>query len=348
MKTFLRNAAMLVAFAAACQASLALAEDFQWVSGGNSVAADKGSKAASDDAVFSGVCENNCDNGCKMFGGCDCDPSFGVVGQFGFDAFKGAGDSVYQDNFGVVTGLNAAMPVPWLSEYGIGWQAGMTYGAYDFDGRATSADSAAETQQQIFVTTGFYRKAREGQRFSAGIVYDWMLNTNAGYQALDPTFGQWRGQIEYALSETNGIGVYGTLRDRTAKYFELTAARPINQANLFWHHKFCSGADSWLWFGFPEQDRLNNDGSLYDWLLGASVQVPISERLALYGNAQYVHPSSVAGATASAECAWNVGGGIAWYFGGHAVSHSLNGKCWMPYMPVANNSTFLVDPLTTP
>ena len=35
--------------------------------------------------------------------------------------------------------------------------------------------------------------------------------------------------------------------------------------------------------------------------------------------------------------------GVVWYFGGHAVSHSINGACWLPYMPVANNSTFLVD-----
>jgi len=30
-----------------------------------------------------------------------------------------------------------------------------------------------------------------------------------------------------------------------------------------------------------------------------------------------------------------------------AVSHSINGACWLPYMPVANNSTFLVDQKTT-
>ena len=34
--------------------------------------------------------------------------------------------------------------------------------------------------------------------------------------------------------------------------------------------------------------------------------------------------------------------GILWYFGGRA-SHPINGACWLPYMPVANNSTFLVD-----
>ena len=35
--------------------------------------------------------------------------------------------------------------------------------------------------------------------------------------------------------------------------------------------------------------------------------------------------------------------GIAWYFGGHARSCSLNGKASVPYMPIANNTNFLVE-----
>ena len=38
------------------------------------------------------------------------------------------------EQFWRVTGLNAAMPVPGLRDYGIGWQLGMSYGVYDFDG----------------------------------------------------------------------------------------------------------------------------------------------------------------------------------------------------------------------
>ena len=40
---------------------------------------------------------------------------------------------------------------------------------------------------------------------------------------------------------------------------------------------------------------------------------------------------------------YNVGMGIAWYFGGNANSNAINGKCNLPYMPVANNSTFMAD-----
>ena len=350
MKTFVRCAVLLLAVAAMCQAGLALAEDFHWVSSGSQAVADKAPAATNDQSACAGSCEPSCDQcgGGGVFGagagGCDDSPERGIVGVFGFDSFKGISDNG-GENFGAVTGLNTAMPVPGLSDYGIGWQLGLTYGVYDVDGTVNSP--TAKSQQQTFVTTGFYRKGGDDQRLSFGLVYDWMLNSNWGNHGVNPTLGQWRGQVEYALSDINGVGVYASMRDLGSLQWcprqHLVTDRAISQVNLFWHHKFESAADSWLWVGLPERERLSGHGSLGDWIIGANIQVPISERLALYGNAQYMHPSAAAGATASVESDWNVGAGVVWYFGGHAISHSLNGKCWLPYMPVANNSTFLVD-----
>ena len=113
--------------------------------------------------------------------------------------------------------------------------------------------------------------------------------------------------------------------------------------NLFWHHKFDQGADSWLFIGLPERERLDGDGSLYDWTIGANFQVPLNDTLALYANGAYIHPSAAAGVLASTDSGYNVGLGIVWYFGQHARSGSINGACGLPYMPVANNTNFLVD-----
>jgi hypothetical protein len=361
---------VLLAITAACQAQLSAAEDgYLWVSGdGPSARAVADEKPAVKDTAYGNCGETACGGqgtecgscgSCAGGGGACCDlgcddsPQRGIVGIFGFDSFKGVSDSLFQSNFGVVTGLNAATPVPGLSDYGIGWQLGMTYGVYDIDGGWRYRDSAAQSQQQTFVTTGFYRKGNGDQRLSFGLVYDWMLNDNWGVLGTSPTLGQWRGQVEYAVGDCNAIGLYGSMRDlgsqqrvyNTQRYYLDTETRAISQVNLFWHHKFCSGADSWLWVGVPERERLDrvDGGSLGDWIIGANIQVPITERLALYGNAQYMHPSAAASRSASIDSTWNVGAGIMWYFGGHAESHSLNGKCWLPYMPVANNSTFLVD-----
>ena len=133
------------------------------------------------------------------------------------------------------------------------------------------------------------------------------------------------------------------LRAKARRRFIVIDDRALSQVNLFWHHKFCSGADSWLWFGLPDHGRYDGDKSFADWMIGFNVQVPLSDRLALYANASYLHPSAAAGADAAVEQGYDVSMGIMWYFGGHARSNAINGKCWLPYLPVANNSTFLVE-----
>ena len=351
MRTFVRHAVMLLAITAMNQARIAMAEDLYWVSDGTPSAIFAGEEkaaAAKEPAGSSADCcgqvscgQDACGSCCDF--GCDECPSRGIVGFAGLDSFKGISDAFLNSNFGAVAGLNSALPVS--NDYGINWQLGMSYGIYDVDGRV-ALTNAAQTQQQIFVTTGFFHKARGDRRLSFGIVYDWMINNNWGIVGTDPTFGQWRGQIEYALSGCNSVGVWGTARDlgsvQTVGGIE-TEARAISQVNMFWHHKFAMGADSWLYVGLPERERLNGDGSLGDWTIGANVQVPLTERLALYANGSYFRPSQAAGVQAQIENGYDVGMGVVWYFGQHSISKSLNGACGLPYMAVANNSTFMVD-----
>ncbi len=351
MKTFVRRAALLLAAAAMCQAGIARAEEFQWASGGQSATLVGDQKVTTEQSLCSScnqaACNGNgCDACCPSLG-CEenCSP-FGIVGTAGFDSFKGPGDGGFISNFGAVTGVNSAVA---LGDTGMDWQLGMTYGVYDFDGRTNI--NQATSQQQVFLTTGFFHKAQCDRHLSFGMVYDWMFNDEWGATGLAPTLGQWRGQIEYAVSGSNAFGVYGCLGDRgynrTVSDVTVFKVRTVSQIDLFWHHKFCSGADSYLWFGLPERERLGGDGSHYDWLIGVSLQVPITERLALYGNAQYMHPSGSASAAAATDSGYNVGMGVAWYFGGNARSTAINGKCNTPYMPVANNSTFLTDGTVT-
>jgi hypothetical protein len=360
MKTFVRVAVALIAITAVCQASLVLAEDYYGASGSGQQASLIGQEKAVGQAPCNscnqgccseqgcGECGNCC--GCEM--GCDECPPWGLVGFTGFDSFKGISDFDSPSNFGLVTGLNFGAPIPGLRDYGFGWQVGISYGVYDFDGfgrydsDGTLVGQTAHCQQQTFVTTGFFRKAQCDQRLSFGIVYDWMYNTDYGLFHNDPTLGQWRGQIEYAVSGCNGIGLWGAQRnlgsEQVVNGIEVFD-RALSQVNLFWHHKFCSGADSWLWFGIPDHGRYSGDKSFADWMIGANVQVPLSDRLALYANASYLHPSASAGADAAVEQGYDVGMGVMWFFGGHARSNAINGKCWQAYLPVANNSSFLVE-----
>jgi hypothetical protein len=235
-----------------------------------------------------------------------------------------------------------------LGDHGLGWQTGISYGVYDWDGRVSGGLDLAPTQRQMFITTGLFRKARCDQRISFGLVYDWMLNDEWGEYKTHPTLGQWRGQAEVALSGCNAIGVWGCVRDLSALNPArdtdlMLATRAISQVNLFWRHKFCGGADSYVWFGVPDHGRIDGDGSLIDWTAGIGGQAPLSENLALYFSGAYFHPSASAGWGASQESGFNVSLGLVWYIGGGARTHAINGDCATPYMPLANNTNFLVE-----
>jgi hypothetical protein len=296
------------------------------------------------DSCFGGLCE-----GCAPT--CEQCPRLGLVGSFGFDSFHGFSDGDFQSKFGAVTGLSAGGPVPGLKKLGVGWQFGSTFGVYDWDGRATGF-SDAQSMQQVFLTAGFFRKPAEG-RLSLGLVYDWMIANNWGVFAVSPSLSQWRAQAEYAFSECNGVGVWGTLHDRAhvqnVAIFGNITDRAVDQIDFFWHHKFCCGADGWLWMGIPDHTKLSDAaiqggaGSLGEFIIGGNVQIPLSSQLALYGNMQYMRPTAAAGEDASRLQGYDIGVGILWYPGRNACTSTVNGSCWTPYLPMANNANFLVD-----
>lgn len=300
-------------------------------------------------------CNGDCENGCRTGRGCgglfarscnagcdDC-PRLGVVGFAGFDAFHGVSDADHQDNFGMVSGLNLGGPIPVLDDYGLGWQFGGSYGLYDLNGRS-SGNHESSSMQQVFLTTGFYRKAAEGERISFGMVYDVMTANHWGEDANSVTLGQWRGQVEYELNDCTGVGLWGVRHERGDSAFNGgQRTRSVDQVSMFIHRKFQRGTDGRLWLGIPDDSRLSGNGSLGSWLVGGQLEVPLSQSLALYTNFEYMKPSASAGDAAAIDVDWNLGFGLVWYPGRNACSKALNGGCWMPYLPVANNSTFLVD-----
>ena len=84
-------------------------------------------------------------------------------------------------------------------------------------------------------------------------------------------------------------------------------------------------------------------GSLGDYLIGLSANVPLNDRVALYTLTTYMHPSASAGPAGFDEESWNFTIGLALYPARNARSNTVAGQCWMPLLPVANNGLFLVD-----
>jgi hypothetical protein len=290
----------------------------------------------------------HCQDQCQLPAICDDCPNYGLVGLLSYDSFRGVQDGAWQNN-GVVAGFNFGTRMGVLSELtGIGFQIGATVGAFNWSGtdyRPFNQDSA---QTQGFFTYGLFRRANESSNWTAAVVQDTMYNNNFGQFGQNPTMSQMRGWLGYCTDAWNEFGIWGACRGwgQTIVIPGVgpTTWQPVQQLNVFWHHKWqAGGPDTWFWIGRPEQSRLTRDGSLGDWLASASATAPLGNRIALFALATYMHPSAGPGSVGAVEEAWNFTIGLAFYPRPNARSSTVAGRCWMPFMPVANNGYFLVD-----
>lgn len=285
---------------------------------------------------------NGCGCECDSWLGCDECPQRSVVIFSGFDTFKGTPDGTFPANFGMRTGFNWGTRI---GESQIGAQFGMSYGVYDWQGRIAGGENSS-SQEQIFITGGFFRRADCDSRWSAGVVYDWMINDNLGSTSSEPFLGQVRTQFAYAINSCNEFGTWIAIRDRGDTQVVGNSPlifRPVNVGNLFWHRNYECGADSYLWLGLPDHNRVSGAGGLGAVTFGALVTAPINDRWAIYSEVEYMAPSSRSGNFGGREETYNLSWGLAFYPGCNARNRTVAGNCSSPLIPVANNGTFLID-----
>ena len=297
-------------------------------------------KCVDGDGVGRGAIRNN--------HGCEDRLPIGMTFFSGVESWRNASDYFFAGNSGIVVGGNLGVPLPRLADYGIGAQLGTSFGAFDLNGPTTLEGSPSEVQQQMFVTVGLFRRATDDAPINLGFVYDWMINDGYGVFSTSPSMGQCRGQIGYNLNAHNEVGVWGALNgQRSEKFIAYNGAtatyRAINQFNLFWHHNFESGADGWLWLGVPEKEFIGGEGRLGEFTIGATMNVPVTQRVALYASGEYMKPAVSASLAGAAENAYTIGFGLAFFPRGSSRNRNVAGDRWMPYLPLANNGNFLID-----
>ena len=149
-----------------------------------------------------------------------------------------------------------------------------------------------------------------------------------------PTLGQWRGQIEYAFSGCNAIGLWACKRDlERQQTFAVVHDRDRHESGdqpgqsvlapqvLLGRRQLAVVSASRTTAGSTAT------AACCDWTIGASVQVPLTDSLALYANGATSIRARRPATAAAVESGYNVGMGIAWYFGGSARNHAINGQC---------------------
>ena len=274
-------------------------------------------------------------------------PNFGIVAWESYELWRNLPDGNQRPNGnnGMTQGVNFGAPVPWLSEFGIGVQLGVSYGAFNFVG---------DTEQQTFVTAGFFRRSDAERPVNFGVVQDWMIAEGYGAYGQSFMLGQLRAQVAYAFSARDEVGFQGSIRDNQANKFDpVTGAalqyRAISQGSLFWHHKFGPGrSDLWLWTGVPSAYRLGGTttpaagNAFNDFetnIYGFRTETPFTDRVKVFSFFQGLRPTG----GASTHALYNFQIGLSFYPLRNSRSRTVAGQAWTPLMPVANNGTFLTD-----
>lgn len=262
------------------------------------------------------------------------------------------------DNDGAYIGLNVGLPIPGLSCEGIGAQIGGSWGAYDWNGRESSPfGNPRAIQQQLFLTGGLFWKTTCCSGINMGVVYDWMINKYFGAYGMQANMDQIRYQAGFLWDCSDEFGFWGTNPVFTAHRCPagvIVKYRAINQINLFWQHNFDNCGYAMIWGGVPYGKGLlfSSDNAVTkrvikykdqrpgQFTVGFRAGAPLSSCLSVEGHAAYMHPTSFVKGEESQNEAFNVSIGITYSFGGAGLCDDCGVR---PYLPIADNSNFIVD-----
>lgn len=267
-------------------------------------------------------------------------PYFGEV-SIAVDNWRSFPEGSWEDNFGIYASGNFGARVPYFDRFGVGVQAGSSFGVYDFAGRGSSYINSNKTQKQLFLTAGMFRQAPDYRGLNLALVYDGMVNWNFGAFAMNPYLSQIRFLASFQDCFYDEIGVFGTLSTNTAYdtiFGYQTKFCAISQINLFWRHTYQNFAQTNIWVGMPYKNGLTKTKELPGiFIIGACFSVPLNENWNIEGHGVYMHPNSKNDIFSSRSYASNVSFGLTYTFGGKYTPGV------QPLLPLASNSNFLVD-----
>lgn len=249
---------------------------------------------------------------------------------FGLDGAKEPVDLGANARFGTRLHINWGIPI--IEDLNLGLHLGFGYNYAHNAIRALRLAGASTDINQTFYTLGVFQRTDMGLNWELA----WDFRSMDYYEHIDTS--QWRGLVSYNLDRCNEVGLWGTYRDRTDRahlgrqWFNVT---PINQINLFWRHTWDNQIVTGLWVGIAEEHgRLLNEPAIqHPFVFGADVFVPLSDRLALWGEANFITPNDTGTVTATL--------GVAFFPWGRPAAQTRSP--FAPPLPAANNTTFSLD-----
>lgn len=210
----------------------------------------------------------------------------------GYEGSKQPQDFGVNAHFGGRTAINWGVPI--VEDWGLGLQIGSAINATANAVQVNERVDGNSSRTQSFTTIGLFQRFESGLKW--GVVHDFL------YQRYydDFTLSQWRGYFGYQFSDRTELGVRMAFHEKEDEGFYATVPvqlRAIDQGSLYWRHTFQQGAQLGCWFGVAEGhnepnvalgDLPRQDGVF---AYGSDVFCPITDRMALFGEANFLTPA---------------------------------------------------------
>lgn len=255
------------------------------------------------------------------------------AGAHGFSSISFAipGANVQQEDssFGFHGGVNVGIPLCRLTCGLVSGQIGVRTVQSNFDGTLFTTDD----RDQMFVTTGLYRRVDYGLQF--GVVLDYLREnwfTNIDVMQL-------RGDLSWVYPSGNAIGYRfaESVQDDETNGIVNGLAFTGLVSDLFDTHRFYYRHSS-PWGGFSDVYAGFSDEKHF--IMGLDVDVALSECVALQSGFNYLLPDEDTRALIAQgqSEAWNVYVGFVWRPQGRQWYRSYD----RPILPVADNGTMIL------
>jgi hypothetical protein len=252
----------------------------------------------------------------------------------GLDGSKQPQDLGINANMGARFSANLGLAIS--DRLNLGAQVGAGVNLSDAAVHVLDQIEGTSNRTQTFLTVGLFQAV--GRKTTWGFAYDALMQQYYD----DFTLGQVRGFAGYDVTETNEVGVWFTKSvnsDQGLMGNTPVSLEPISQTNGYLAHVWPTGARTRLWLGMarghhnivwvlPDNSRDSNV-----MVYGADLELPLSERFAVSGSANFLTPT----ATGTVDAFLGIT-----YFPGRNAEHHKRGN-FVPRQSVANNPEFPIN-----
>ncbi|KAA5543696.1 hypothetical protein FYK55_10905 [Roseiconus nitratireducens] len=234
-------------------------------------------------------------------------------------------------SFGFYEGFNKGRSLAFF-----GTDLAFQYGARFSQANLSGTSFTDDTRQQVFVTSGFFRRVDYGLQYALAVDYlydDWY------YQA---DLNQLRGELSWVTRNRHVFGLQfaAGVNDDTSRtnvvdadgdtFSETLAIEAMNQYRLFYRQQLARCGSCEAFIGWTDND---------DGLLGVDLDLPIHGNLLWNTSATYLIPNEGSTSGGFREEGWNLAIGFTYRPGGLGAQSRYN----RPLLDVADNGLMMLD-----